>query len=83
MSELAVEDVTPAAVHEAASGQVVYIIEHGTRIAAIVPPEVLTELEQAMAERAGYEQLAAAHAAEDAERRQIARRRRPAWADED
>ena len=34
-------------------------------------------------ESAGYEQLAADYEAENAERRQIARRRRPAWADED
>jgi hypothetical protein len=34
------------------------------------------------AETAGYEQLAAEYEAEDAERRQIARRRRPHWADE-
>jgi hypothetical protein len=35
------------------------------------------------AESAGYEQLAAGYEAEDAERRQIARRRRPHWAAED
>jgi hypothetical protein len=34
-------------------------------------------------EDAGYAQLAEGHAAEDAERRQIARRRPPAWTDED
>jgi hypothetical protein len=42
MTELAVED-TPAvaaSAREAASGQVVYITDHGHRLAAIVPPEV-------------------------------------------
>lgn len=47
MSELPIEE-TPAvadAAHEAARGQVVYITEHGHRVAAIVPPEIAAELE--------------------------------------
>ncbi len=35
-----------------------------------------------LAESDGYTQLAAAHAADDATRRRLSRRRRPAWADE-
>ncbi len=37
-------DVTAAA-HDAARGQVVYLTEHGERLAAIVPAEVAAELE--------------------------------------
>jgi DNA-binding MarR family transcriptional regulator len=47
MSELALEDckdVTPAA-HDAARGQVVYLTEHGQRLAAIVPAEFAAALE--------------------------------------
>ena len=47
MSDLAVEhpaDVAAAA-HEAARGQVVYITEHGQRLAAIVPAEFAAALE--------------------------------------
>ena len=46
MSELPIED-TPAvadAAHEAARGQVVYITEHGERVAAIVPAALAAEL---------------------------------------
>jgi len=47
MSELPLEDVPAAmgAVHEAASGQVVYITEHGERLAAIIPADLASELE--------------------------------------
>jgi len=48
MSDLAVED-TPAvaeAAHDAAGGQVVYITEHGDRVAAIVPASIAAELER-------------------------------------
>lgn len=48
MSELPLEkapgDVTAAA-HEAASGRVVYLTEHGLRLAAIVPARLAAELE--------------------------------------
>jgi antitoxin (DNA-binding transcriptional repressor) of toxin-antitoxin stability system len=53
VGELAVED-TPAVaehVHEAARGQVVYITEHGERVAAIVPPEIAAVLEQLSADQ--------------------------------
>ena len=97
MSELAVENAPDVAepAREAARGQVVYITEHGERVAAIVPARIAAELERVTPdelaelladlarEEAGYVQLAADHAAEDAERRQIARRRRPAGADGD
>jgi len=48
MSELALEGTPdlPAAAHEAASGQVVYITDHGERIAAIVPAKIAAELER-------------------------------------
>ena len=52
MSELALED-TPevaATAHEAARGQVVYITEHGERIAAVVPPELAAVLERLSAD---------------------------------
>jgi antitoxin (DNA-binding transcriptional repressor) of toxin-antitoxin stability system len=48
MSELAVE-TTPAvaaSAHEAASGQVIRITEHGELIAAIVPPAIAAVLER-------------------------------------
>jgi len=48
MSELAVE-TTPAvaaSAHEAASGQVIRITEHGKLIAAIVPPAIAAVLER-------------------------------------
>jgi antitoxin (DNA-binding transcriptional repressor) of toxin-antitoxin stability system len=47
MSEVTLED-TPAvadAAYEAAGGQVVYITEHGERLAAIVPASIAAELE--------------------------------------
>ncbi len=54
MSELSVED-TPGvadAAHEAARGEVVYITEHGQRLAAIVPAEYAEDLADAAAVRA-------------------------------
>jgi antitoxin (DNA-binding transcriptional repressor) of toxin-antitoxin stability system len=47
MSELPVEDApdVAGAAHEAARGQVVYLTEHGERLAAIVPPEFAAALE--------------------------------------
>jgi antitoxin (DNA-binding transcriptional repressor) of toxin-antitoxin stability system len=47
MSDLAVEnpDDVAAAAHQAARGQVVYITEHGERLAAIVPAEFAAVLE--------------------------------------
>ena len=54
MSELALED-TPAvadAAHEAASGRVVYITEHGVRLAAIVPAELAEDIADGAAARA-------------------------------
>jgi len=55
MSELPVED-TPGVVeaaHDAARGQVVYITEHGHRLAAIVPAELAAEIEEDLADAAG------------------------------
>lgn len=48
MSELALES-TPdvaASAHEAAQGQIVYITEHGERVAAIIPAAIAAELER-------------------------------------
>lgn len=45
-----------------------------TTVAMLIPPAI---------DEAGYALLAAEHAAEDAERRQIARRRPSSWATED
>lgn len=50
MSEMPLEDVPGLAdlAHQAADrGQVVYLTEHGHRLAAIVPAEVAAELEAA------------------------------------
>ena len=54
MSELALEDSPDfsAAAHEAAGGQVVYITEHGRRLAAIVPTELAEDIADATAARA-------------------------------
>jgi antitoxin (DNA-binding transcriptional repressor) of toxin-antitoxin stability system len=52
MSELAIED-TPAvadAAHEAAGGRVVYITEHGERVAAIMPAALAAGLEHLSAD---------------------------------
>ncbi|HEX3963338.1 MAG TPA: hypothetical protein VHZ03_43010 [Trebonia sp.] len=43
------EDVSAAA-HDAARGQVVYLTEHGQRLAAIVPAEIAAEMENMSAE---------------------------------
>jgi antitoxin (DNA-binding transcriptional repressor) of toxin-antitoxin stability system len=62
MSELAVED-TPAVAEparEAASGQVVYITEHGQRVAGIVSAELAAALERLSAD--DLEEAAAAAA---------------------
>jgi antitoxin (DNA-binding transcriptional repressor) of toxin-antitoxin stability system len=47
MSELPLEDApgVSGAAHDAARGRVVYLTEHGERVAAIVPPEFAAELE--------------------------------------
>jgi antitoxin (DNA-binding transcriptional repressor) of toxin-antitoxin stability system len=47
MSQLPVEDAPGVsdAAHEAASGRVVYLTEHGQRLAAIVPAEYAAALE--------------------------------------
>lgn len=47
MSELPLEDAPGVsdAAHDAARGRVVYITEHGERVAAIVPAEVAAELD--------------------------------------
>jgi len=70
MSELAVEQAPGVAepAHEAARGKVVYITEHGERVAAIVPAEVAAELERlSPAELAGLlEDFADAAAAREA-----------------
>ena len=60
MSELAVES-TPdvaAAAHDAARGQVVYITEHGNRVAGIVPVELAAILDRLTTDE--LDQLAAA-----------------------
>lgn len=48
MSDLPVENAPAVAesAHEAARGQVVYITEHGRRLAAIVPAAIAAELER-------------------------------------
>lgn len=49
MSELAVEDgpvLSPDVAREAARGQVVYLTDHGERVAAIVPARIAAELER-------------------------------------
>jgi hypothetical protein len=47
MSELPLDDLpgVAGAAHDAARGQVVYLTEHGERLAAIVPAEFATALE--------------------------------------
>lgn len=54
MSELALEDTPdlPAAAHEAARGEVIYLTEHGERLAAIVPIEYAEDIADAAAVRA-------------------------------
>jgi antitoxin (DNA-binding transcriptional repressor) of toxin-antitoxin stability system len=60
MSDLAVEGVpdVAAAAHEAARGQVVYITEHGNRVAGIVPVELAAILDRLTTDE--LDQLAAA-----------------------
>ena len=60
VSELALEDTPdlPAAAHEAARGQVVYLTEHGERIASIVSAELAATLERLSAD--DLEEVAAA-----------------------
>jgi antitoxin (DNA-binding transcriptional repressor) of toxin-antitoxin stability system len=70
MSDVPVE-ATPgmaAPVHEAARGRIVYITEHGERVAAIVPAAIAAELERLSPdEMAGLlEDFADAAAARDA-----------------
>jgi antitoxin (DNA-binding transcriptional repressor) of toxin-antitoxin stability system len=63
MSELAVEDgpvLSPDVAREAASGQVIYITEHGQRVAGIVPAELVAALERLSADE--LEDVAAAAA---------------------
>ena len=52
MSELALENTPDVAVsaHEAARGQIVYITEHGERVAAIIPAAIAAELERLSAD---------------------------------
>jgi antitoxin (DNA-binding transcriptional repressor) of toxin-antitoxin stability system len=54
MSQLPVEDApgVSEAAHEAASGRVVYLTEHGQRLAAIVPAEYAAALEAMNPEQA-------------------------------
>jgi hypothetical protein len=60
-------DVTAAA-HDAARGRVVYLTEHGNRLAAIVPAEIAAELESMAPEafRELLEEFADAQAARQA-----------------
>ena len=53
MGELAVEDepvLSPDLAREAASGQVVYITEHGQRVAGIVSADLAASLERLSAD---------------------------------
>ncbi len=64
MSELAVE-TTPAvaeSAREAARGNVVYITEHGERVAGIVPAELAAMLERMSADELDHLAAAAEHA---------------------
>ncbi len=71
MSEIPLDhapgDVTAAA-HDAARGKVVYLTEHGQRLAAIVPAELAAELEALSPEqlREPLEDFADAQAAREA-----------------
>jgi antitoxin (DNA-binding transcriptional repressor) of toxin-antitoxin stability system len=61
MSELALEDTPdfPAAAHDAARGEAIYITEHGRRLAAIVPVDYASELDEDLADaQAARESLA-------------------------
>jgi antitoxin (DNA-binding transcriptional repressor) of toxin-antitoxin stability system len=46
MSELAIENVSPDVAQEVARGQVVYLTDHGERVAAIVPARIAAQLER-------------------------------------
>jgi len=67
MSELALEDMPdfPAAAHEAARGQVVYITERGERVAGIVSAELAAALERLSADELEEAAAAAAKAGHD------------------
>jgi hypothetical protein len=64
MSELAVEDVPDVAApaREAARGQVIYITEHGQRLAGLVPADLAAALEQLSADQLDEMSVAAAAA---------------------
>ncbi len=70
MSELPVDAASDVAIaaHEAARGQVVYLTEHGERLAAIVPAEFAAALEGMTPEQASelLEDLADAAEAREA-----------------
>lgn len=71
MSELPLDqapDDVAAAAHDAAQGKVVYLTEHGRRLAAIVPAELAEELENLSPEefRELLEDFADAQAAREA-----------------
>lgn len=68
MSELAVEDepvLSPDLAREAASGQVVYITEHGQRVAGIVSADLAASLERLSADDLDEAAAAAAQAGHD------------------
>jgi antitoxin (DNA-binding transcriptional repressor) of toxin-antitoxin stability system len=67
MSELALEDTPdfPAAAHEAARGQVVYITERGERVAGIVSAELAAALERLSADELEEAAAVAAEAGHD------------------
>lgn len=46
MSELAIENVSSDVAQEVARGQVVYLTDHGERVAAIVPARIAAQLER-------------------------------------
>ena len=54
MSERPVEDTPDVAdaAHEAARGKVIYLTEHGHRVAAIVPAAMAAEIEEDLADAA-------------------------------
>ncbi|MGH3291370.1 MAG: hypothetical protein ACRDP7_06160 [Trebonia sp.] len=71
MSEIPLDKAPRAvsdAAHDAARGQVVYLTEHGQRLAAIVPAELAAELENLSPEafKELMEDFADAHAAREA-----------------
>lgn len=71
MSEISLDDASgdmTAAARDAARGQVVYLTEHGQRLAAIVPADIAAELENLTPEqfRELLEDFADAQAAREA-----------------